>query len=112
MSDDRSATTIDRNGTIINFAYGPDLARYKRDENGTVTYYIDKHYEVTVSGGVTEQRSFIDDIAVLTRTISGSTRPALTHFLDKPGACRKALADNKQERVITFFRKGLRLTEP
>lgn len=112
MRDDRRATAIDCNGVIINFAHGPDLARDKRDEIGTVTQDSDKHYEVTLSGGATEQHDFYDDIAVLTTTINGSARPVITHHQDEPGACRKAPGADKQEKVSLSCRMDLRLAKP
>ena len=65
---------INKNSASFTFTYGADLARYKqvRTVNGQTitTHYIDKHYEVEMTGTGSNQntktKAYISDVAIVT----------------------------------------------
>ena len=70
-------TQISRNGSTVSFRYGADRMRFKKTvaQSGSteITVYIDKFYERVTGGSTVTERTYLDDVAVLTEATSGST---------------------------------------
>ena len=62
-------TSITASGVTASFYYGADLARYKQAKNnGETILYIDKRMEIVTTGGTTNYRHYLSDVAILTKT--------------------------------------------
>ena len=105
-------TKISRLGAEINFTYGADLSRYKqvktnKDDVETVTYYIDKHYEVVTENNKTTQRAYISDVAIVSEEIgednSGKIRFTLRDRLAAPQHLQMNLAPQRAIDILTHL---------
>ncbi len=84
---------ISRGTTSVRFAYGPDRARFKREDTSatgsacaiTTTHYVGgKAFErITAPGGAQTDKHYIGDFAVVTHTGVGETAVVTTDYLHR-----------------------------
>ncbi len=79
----RKPTQLVKGGHTTSFEYGPDRARYKRvDTDGTTTkttLYVGNVELISHSGGASESKRYIADVAVVTDTSTSSHSEHYTH---------------------------------